>query len=217
MKRSLLLSTAALGMAVLPTVAAAQDWTGWYIGKHAGYLSGTVDFEGATLLADSDISGFIGGGLVGHGFALNPGQPWVFGIEADFGIGNVGGASGNDGGDEIVDAVLIVTSADLEWNAHFRKYLGVGLGDNAMVFAAGGLALAGLRIDSNYFSNPIDQVFVGATIGGGVNFRLTPNMFGRVEGLYDHYPTRTIPHEWSEYEIGVSTWTARAALVFELP
>jgi len=216
MKRSLLLSTAALGMAVLPTAAAAQDWTGWYIGKHAGYLSGTVNFEEPSFFTDADLEGFIGGGLVGYGFALNPGQPWVFGFEADFGIGNVSG-DGDNFDDVDVDATLVVNHTDLEWNAHFRKYVGTAIGDNAMVFLAGGLALASIRVDSTYFANPIEEVFVGATIGGGVNFRLMPNLFGRVEGLYDYYPTRTIPHEGEEYEIGVSTWTARAALVFELP
>ena len=68
-----------------PRFATAFDWTGFYVGGHAGWLSGTSSVtdegyydSGATNVINAD--GFAGGGQVGYNWQSGS---VVYGIEAD--------------------------------------------------------------------------------------------------------------------------------------
>ena len=74
-------------------VAAAYNWTGWYVGGNIGYGWGTADtnytdpgfgFFGlpTSFSASQNLSGIIGGGQIGYNWQAN--NTWVFGLEADF-------------------------------------------------------------------------------------------------------------------------------------
>jgi high affinity Mn2+ porin len=67
-----------------PHIQAVFDWTGLYIGAHAGYSRGsssTVLSDPATIAASSSFSGMIGGVQAGYNVRLSSGL--LFGVEAD--------------------------------------------------------------------------------------------------------------------------------------
>ena len=77
--------------------AAAYDWSGFYLGVHAGYTFGEDDNISTTGQAAANIAnvaggarpgfvrhdrdGFIGGGQAGYNWQLTPN--WVMGLETD--------------------------------------------------------------------------------------------------------------------------------------
>lgn len=68
-------------------VHAYYNWTGFYIGAHAGY--GWADFSDTIvggLTASVQPTGFIYGGQIGFNYQLGS---WVFGIEAEYTTGDV--------------------------------------------------------------------------------------------------------------------------------
>jgi high affinity Mn2+ porin len=67
-----------------PHIQAVFDWTGLYIGAHAGYSRGSssaVLSDPATLAASSTFSGMIGGVQAGYNYRLSSGL--LLGVEAD--------------------------------------------------------------------------------------------------------------------------------------
>ncbi len=199
-----LLSTVA-GLALLTTPAAAQnfDWSGFYVGVHGGYFSGEVEVTDGPLRGGGDIEGPIVGGLAGYNFVHDA---LVFGIEGDFGIAHATGEG-------VVDLSVELFEYELNWNAHLRGKIGVQLGDEGRIvpFIAGGLALADYEVIEG------EEVFgsgvtAGFTIGAGVDLRLTDNLIGRAEVLYDNYGTRTE----GSYSSSLTGVTARASLMWAL-
>src|SRR3982750_4098705 len=61
-----------------PIVAAAYDWSGVYVGVHAGYGGGMKDWDARTI--DFVARGFLAGGQVGINKQINS---LVFGLELD--------------------------------------------------------------------------------------------------------------------------------------
>jgi outer membrane immunogenic protein len=135
-----------------PAVAApAYNWTGFYIGGHAGYswmrstdsvtganaagLGFTTTSEVATSLP-LDPKGFIGGGQAGYNWQFSP--MWVVGLETDF--------SGVDLKNTIslpgpADASRIMTASEkLDWFGTFRGRVGITPFDRGLLYATGGLA-----------------------------------------------------------------------------
>lgn len=207
MKRSLLLSTAALAIAMMPLGAAeAQgpfDNPGLYFGVHGGFFSGNVDVVGDEMFG-GPIDGFIGGGLIGYNFARTPGQNVLFGVEADFGVGNVTGIG-------VAMDVVDTYAYDLHWDAHFRVRAGAPSG-NVMPFVAAGLALADLRVESLYTGT-----LAGLSLGAGLDAALGPNLIGRAEALYDIYCDKDFEYGSEEGTVSLSGFTFRLAAIFKLP
>jgi outer membrane immunogenic protein len=207
--RTALLSTVA-GLALLASPAAAQtfDWTGFYVGVHGGYFSGTVEVTEDEERYTGDLHGPIFGGLAGYNFQHESGV--VFGVEGDFGIAHASGngvsnpCGGEDCQPDLYEYVL-------NWNGHLRGRVGVPLGDDGrfMPFFAAGLAFA----DYDVFENQQVEgsgVTLGVTVGAGVDLRLTDDLVGRGEVLFDHYGTRTD----EDYSSSLSGMTARVSLIW---
>jgi outer membrane immunogenic protein len=213
MKKVLLSTAAALGVAMLPLGAADAadysaapvfDWSGFYAGLHGGYLHGDIDIDDEGIPVSGTISGFVGGALAGYNFAT---APWLWGVEADVGFGNPTGSGAPSG----QDAVLDLFSYDFHWNAHFRGRVGVPVGDGSVVpFLAGGLALAGFDVIEEA---SLGGTYVGGTIGGGVDVAFSPTVFGRAEILYDAFGSKT----YDDYTVNLSTFTARLAIAVKFP
>src|SRR5437870_6816712 len=72
-----------------PALRAVNDWTGLYIGAHAGYSLGSSRFalNDGTAISDNGVfSGMIGGVQAGYNYRLNSG--WLVGVEGDFSFPN---------------------------------------------------------------------------------------------------------------------------------
>ena len=185
----------------------AYDWTGPYVGVHAGYLSGRVDIDYEDLATEGDLAGFLGGFYGGYNFQADG---IVFGVEGDVGFGSVSG----DGGSAPPQPV-IAYEYDLIWNAHLRGRIGLPV-DQALFYLAGGLAVAShtLTVIELQYEGGGTQVHVGWTAGFGAEIVVADNIVLRAEYLYDDYGTKTYTTEVpdDEYEVGITAHTVRAGI-----
>lgn len=185
---------------------APYDWSGLYVGLHAGYLWGDVDVEedDDPIATGGSIDGFVGGALAGFNFELDP---LVLGIEGDFGFTDVDG-------DGRVQPPEPDFSYDLNWNAHVRARAGFAF-DRALIFVAGGLAIADLDIDEDQGATAIGDTYYGFTIGGGIDYAFTDELIGRIEYLHDDYGTKDYEEDDEDYSADLTTDTVRAALIYK--
>jgi outer membrane immunogenic protein len=126
MKALLLASSAVLAIGLAQSSAGAADylvapatfdWSGLYVGLHAGHFSGYADVVDGTITFGGPVEGFIGGALVGYGWQYNN---IVLGIEGDVGLSNASGTGGLP--------APVLYDYDLHWNAHLRGVLGFAHG-----------------------------------------------------------------------------------------
>ena len=195
---------------VAPPPVAVYNWTGFYIGLHAGadYRQDSFDYvmdPGTHLGVLENVAavtaagngtfnrtGFIGGGQIGYNWQA-PGSSVVFGVEAD--------ASWVDKSSRTVvgalpasppDTFRIVQSNNMNWLATFRGRLGVAVAPTSLLYVTGGLALADIRIASAYTdtlfaaagAGSFSEVRVGAAAGAGWEYAFNPNWSVKFEYLY---------------------------------
>jgi outer membrane immunogenic protein len=211
MLRSIICGCAALLMASSAYAAdieappAAYDWSGLYLGLHAGYLWGDVDIEeeGAPASSGGDIDGFVGGALAGFNVQFDP---VVLGIEADIGWTDADG-----------DGTALPPEPDysyeLNWNAHVRGRAGFAF-DRALIFVAGGLAIADLDIDQEEQEQE-GGTYYGYSIGGGIDYAFTDTLIGRIEYLHDDFGDKDYTQNDEEYTADFDTDTVRAAIIYK--
>jgi len=223
-----------------PIVAPPYNWSGFYVGGHLGYLWGRthVDDDGVTAERNARTDGIIGGVMAGYNWQINRA---VFGIEGDFGWTNArgvgaeptdpgGGTGGSSAGDDgsgtpTTTLVPVITHApnhyDVRWTSHLRGRIGYAF-DNWLVFAAGGFAAADLNFREGAIS--IDFVptpnnggkYYGWSIGGGIEWAFTRNLFARVEYFYDDYGHKDYVGALGDrYRVSLTGQTVRAALGFK--
>ena len=173
-----------------------SDWSGLYLGVHAGYVFGDVDADGD----DADIEGFLGGALVGYNMQSDS---LVFGIEADFGIGDVDGE----------DFSAADLSYEMKHNAHIRGRLGMDM-DMFLPFIAAGLAVGNFEVTEQGGAADDTNTLWGFTIGAGVDVKASENLVIRAEYLYDDYGSKDFD-VYSGVDVGFDTHTVRAALIWQ--
>lgn len=209
MRRSLLLAAAcaivtvqAAAAADMPTKAPAYkaveplpyNWTGLYVGAHAGYgwgsnqstaTSATSSFPTGFVFDRANTSGGLGGGQIGFNYqAAN----WVFGIEGDYSWANINGS-------ETSRSPLIATStlsnSKLTWLATATGRVGYAW-NNWLPYVKGGAAWAHNESNSttSTAAGVVTATSVGSetrsgwTIGAGVEYGFWNNWSARVE--YDY-------------------------------
>jgi outer membrane immunogenic protein len=171
---------------LIPLAAHAQDaqtdfdWSGFYVGAHVGWLWGDIDYREPDFGGNGispDLDGFAGGGLIGYSHRIDR---LIVGLEADGGLLDASFDSTDSGGNGY-------SAFDLDWNTHVRARFGMAL-DRALLFVAGGLALAQVALDDTDpgFGDD-DNIHVGWTVGAGVEHAATANLILRLEYLYDDY------------------------------
>ncbi|MGE0241907.1 MAG: outer membrane protein [Parvibaculaceae bacterium] len=180
-------------------------WSGLYVGAHAGYLwgNGKGDSDDIPAIdANVDPDGFIGGALLGGNFQADC---LVFGLEGDVGFGDV------DGRDNDIGFAGAGAEADMDWNGHIRARLGYSLGE-VMPFVAGGLAVAGIDVDSDFGGDK--NTHWGWTIGGGLDWAVSEQFIIRAEYLYDDYGSKTYNIDDIDVDGDLDAHTVRAALIW---
>lgn len=161
-------------------------WTGLYLGLNAGYGFSTNDDD--EVFGDDDLvvgrreggEGFVGGGQIGYNYQL--GQ-FVVGLETDLQYADLK----RDHNDFFDDNRFGYGSQGVEWFGTARGRAGVAF-DRALVYATGGFAY-GDGGSSSYYDNGQtysggDDIKLGYTVGGGVEYAFTNNLSAKVEGLY---------------------------------
>lgn len=142
---------------------AAYNWSGLYLGVHAG--GGWGEHEGVGTYTDPgyapcatgcavldpgvnsiDLDGYLGGGQIG--FNIQSGS-LVFGLEADGSWANIEG-DGSFASDDDNDGTADYTwnlKTDVEWIATVRGRLGVLVTPTLLLYGTGGIAWAGVSSD----------------------------------------------------------------------
>jgi outer membrane immunogenic protein len=166
-----------------PSYVAGYNWTGFYVGLHAGY--GWGDANGV------DLNGGFIGGQVGYNWQAM-GSPWVFGVEldsawADFGSTNTVAGSG----------VLVAVNSDANYMGSLRGRVGYAVWDRTMLYATGGVAWLNNEISVVATSGPFTagisdtKTHIGGTIGVGIEHAFAPNLSAKAEYRYTAYGSET--------------------------
>lgn len=187
-------------------VSPAYNWSGFYVGVHAGYTFGEDENISTTGQAAANIAnvaggarpalvrldreGFIGGGQMGYNWQVGPN--WVFGLEADISYVDVR---------RDVTVVTAPLAGGGSLNNTFRThmdYLGTVRGrvgyawDRTLLYATGGLAYADIENSVNFFGPAGQLQFTGNdrrtetgyAVGAGIEHAFAPNWTVKAEYLF---------------------------------
>jgi high affinity Mn2+ porin len=187
------MAAAAVLLAPMPALAAdpAAMPSGFYVGAHMGYLFGNATAtlaypEGAASAGGSSAIGTLSGGVQGGYEYIFPSR-LMLGVEADFtftdfidlapvlSYRSTANGSGND---------------QLNYLATLRGRIGYSMG-SWTPYLTGGLAIAAMRnslVDATSGSENAtsNNVRLGYTVGGGVDYALDKRWTARLEYLYTH-------------------------------
>lgn len=195
-------------------VAIPYSWTGFYVGGSVGARWADVDWDttelnigGApdqsTRSANFDSTSFRGGLYVGYNWQFAP--LWIVGLEGDIAwadnsktIASLPGIDGPRYG--YIAAPGDSTSVREKSDASVRGRLGYLVSPTMLAYATGGVSW--LRIETQatcvvtgtgWCGRPHDETYTttkaGWTIGGGLEWMLTPNWLARAEYRYADYGT----------------------------
>jgi len=167
-------------------IMASYNWSGFYIGGHLGGGWGEKDWVavGFGPLGAHDVDGFIGGGQVGINYQVGA---LVLGIEADFSWADLKGSHVDTvfGGNNLtnVDWFGTVTGRiGYAWDRTLLYVKGGGAwAHDKYTITSGGLFFAGAN-DTNW----------GWTIGGGLEYGMTPNWSLKLEYNYLSFDTNRV-------------------------
>lgn len=178
--RLLLATTAALALAAHtalaadiiqePVITEEPDWAGIYIGAHAGY--GWGDRDGCFSISDDcddddddfdyDQEGWLAGAQIGYNFMA--GSNVLLGLEVDGSLAGIDGEIDDLPGDK-------VGTGEYEWLASAKVRAGWAT-DNFLLYATGGLALAGFDYEDEWGCE-FNQTRSGWLVGGGAEVKIS--------------------------------------------
>ena len=158
-----------------PVVAAAPaafNWTGFYLGVHAGAAITDFDYsspQGNFADFNDDNTGFLGGVQAGYNWQFDN---IVIGAQTDFAYTS---AKISDGGFE----------NKLEWLGSTTARVGYAF-DNLLVYGKGGVAYgqSKLSVNTPVVAYDESQWHVGWTAGVGAEYAFTQNITGLLEYNY---------------------------------
>ncbi|MFD1746564.1 outer membrane protein [Rhizobium helianthi] len=156
------------------TVVPTFTWNGGYVGILGGYGWGNGDASVPGLSASDDFDGGRLGGFVGYNWAMASG--FVVGLEGDVHY-------------DWNENTYASTDVGTDWGGSVRGRVGYAW-DRALLFAAGGWTAT-----NGYIEGPgVDQseTYNGWTLGAGLDYAFTDNMFGRLEYRYNDYGDKNI-------------------------
>jgi outer membrane immunogenic protein len=181
-----------------PMPVAAPKWSGLYVGIVGGYAWGQGHFigTGTGVGRNNEVSmpGGMFGGRIGYDYTL--GSNVVIGGIADLSWADLNGQTcvATFACNPAEDAFAL---GKMKWFSTVRGRVGIAT-PNALLYATGGLALAGLQGSITNLTAPGDPTLtashthVGWTVGGGIEYRLWRHVTVGVEYLYvdlgqEHY------------------------------
>lgn len=139
---------------------AAYDWSGFYVGVHAGSGSGTIHLDPTfTEPDDEDVDGFFGG--VQAGYNVQSGN-LVFGIDSSLSLSGIHYDEDGDSADDTID-----------WLGSTTGRIGVAL-DGVLPYLKAGIAYAGATGD--YEGVSVSNTHLGWTAGAGVEVAVSDSI-----------------------------------------
>lgn len=175
---------------------AIYNWTGPYIGVHAGYGWGQEHDDQSRLFPAEtdpgtggggtdkyDMDGFLGG--VHAGYNYQTGQ-FVFGTEGDI---DYSGVKGTGHGTYLGGTIPRTLKMEDRWQGSARLRAGFAI-DNLLLYATGGLAFAEGKLTSSgpdIATTSSTKTHLGWTAGLGAEYAFTQNWIGRAEVRYTDF------------------------------
>lgn len=178
---------------------APVNWTGFYVGAHAGGVWSKYQLSDSTLgiteNANVDRGNWLAGAQIGYNWQFM--RNWVVGTEADFSFTDLGGTG-------VTDLIPVPATVQLRNIGTVRARVGYAWG-RTLLYATAGMAWA--RDNASYVFFPgftqmdAHQFHVGWTAGVGAEYALDPNWsvkaeylhadFGSVDAVYANLPRST--------------------------
>jgi outer membrane immunogenic protein len=146
-------------------------WTGFYTGLQGGGAWGNGDFSG---IGSSNMNGGLITGFAGYNWQLD--NSIVLGVEGD--------VSYNWNEEDVG-----VNSYKFDTTGSVRARVGYAL-DHALLYGAAGWTGARGKVDTPIGSD--SATFSGWTVGAGVDYAFTDNIFGRLEYRYNDYGSKDL-------------------------
>lgn len=198
----------AAGPTLAQTSSSSDDWTGVYVGGHAGITVGRTGVNTSTLYSPTgyfatssvpavnaagaqtiESNGFNGGGQAGYNKQFGR---FVIGAEADFGVHRINKEIVS--GDEYpccTSSFEISQSVKTNWMFTARPRVGVTAGP-ALLYATGGLAMTDVEYNAVFTDNDSDaletasfkKTRTGYAAGGGVEVKMSNRWSAKVEYLF---------------------------------
>ena len=175
-----------------PALKAVYDWTGLYIGAHAGYSRGSSSFvlsDPAATVGSGQFSGMIGGVQASYNYRLASGL--LFGVEGDLSFPNY--ITSNS----IVSFLATPRAAatqQWDYSASVRGRVGYASG-LWLFYATGGLAWMGERFFSTPAAGDGEKILhtrLGWIAGAGVEYGFAPHWSARLEYLYSRFENASV-------------------------
>ena len=170
-----------------PHIQSVFDWTGFYIGAHAGFGRGSssaVLTDPAITASSGSFGGVIGGVQAGYNVQLSSGI--VLGAEADITFPNYLASNS-------IAALLATPRSEvveqLDYAGSLRGRIGYASG-HWLAYATGGLAWAGERFVNTPAIGSEEKelnVRLGWAAGAGVEYAFAPHWSLRLEYLYSRF------------------------------
>ncbi|MCI0598686.1 MAG: porin family protein [Beijerinckiaceae bacterium] len=158
-------------------------WTGFYLGGQIGYAWGTdtVTVFPFGFGTNFTPNGVVGGAHVGYNLQLNQ---FVAGLEGDV-EGTGISRNFSPGG--------VVYNTNIPVQGSIRARLGITF-DRVLLYATGGAAFAGFETTVTGFGiDRTSQTRAGWTVGGGIEYAVTPNWSIRAEYRYADFSSFSHP------------------------
>jgi opacity protein-like surface antigen len=152
-------------------VASVYDWSGVYLGVHAGYGWGETNIESPVAGLDdidSDADGFLGG--VQAGYNAQWGN-WVGGVELE---ATYSGIEGDD---------VAGLDTELNWMGTARARVGYAF-DRILPYVVGGLAIGDVEATNTVTGFSESNTHIGYTVGAGIEYAVTDNISVKGEYAY---------------------------------
>jgi len=148
------------------------NWTGFYVGANAGYGFGKSDWTAGGVSVNTSPKGVLAGLTLGYNLQTGV---WVWGAEGDIDWSNMKGDADCGGG------VTCTTKAN--WFGTLRGRVGYAGWNNLLPYLTGGLAVAGLKAETNP-GDTTSSTRLGWTAGAGLEYALWTNFSVKAEYLY---------------------------------
>lgn len=181
-----------------PPSVAPYNWTGFYVGGHAGIAAGKFDwsFPGTTSAPiNHNFSKFAGGAQLGFNYQIN----WlVLGIEGS-------GTFGNMNSESACPNAAVTCRSEMGWIAAATGRVGYAR-DNVLFYAKGGAAWThqdyhGIWATAPAFNESASSNRTGWTAGGGIEWAFMKDWSASIE--YDYYDFGTRRENFTRDTTGV--------------
>nr|WP_272210734.1 outer membrane protein [Marinicella sp. W31]MDC2876644.1 porin family protein [Marinicella sp. W31] len=160
-------------------VEAEPQWDGPYLGLRGGYdwthARGTISGAAGSSSWSDSLAGPVVGLFAGYNFQFD--NNLVVGAEGDVNY---------TFNESQYDAGGVSRTHGINWGGSLRGRIGYAL-ENVLVYGTAGLAISNFYLGKG--SKRPHEVIYGYTVGAGVDYAFTDNIFARLEYRYTGYPS----------------------------